>query len=85
MTERVNVLRLLNDAPRPYAPEVNEALEAYVQADKANAKAYDSWRIAEQRLIAREEALERAVNAARSPAPGRGRREAAAGCPGRVH
>lgn len=70
MAERVNVLRLLNDAPRPYTPEVNEALEAYVQADKAYSKACDSWRIAKQRLIAREEALERAVNVAKEKAGG---------------
>ena len=68
MAERVNVLKLLDDAPRPYAPEVNEALEAYVRADKACVKAHDAWRIAEQRLVAHEEALERAVNAAKKKA-----------------
>jgi hypothetical protein len=45
-------------------PEVIEALEAYVAAAKARDKAHDAWRMAEQRLKAREEALERAIAAA---------------------
>jgi hypothetical protein len=43
---------------------MGEALEAYVEADKACDKAHDAWRIAQQRLLARQEALERIIVAA---------------------
>jgi hypothetical protein len=61
-----DVLRMLAAAPR--TTEVVEALEAYVAAHMALDKAHDAWRIAEQRLKARGEALERATAAARKEA-----------------
>jgi hypothetical protein len=63
-----SILALLNRMPRPgtpgYTTEAGEALEAYVEADKACDKAHDAWQIARQRLLARQEALERIINAA---------------------
>ena len=62
-----SIIALMNRAPRPGAPghsDYVEALEEYTAADKACEKAHDTWRIAEQRLLARREALERIIDRA---------------------
>jgi hypothetical protein len=67
-----SIVALLVRMPRsgPGYSEAVEALEAYTVADKARDKAHDAWRIAEQRLLARQEALERIINhAARTSEP----------------